>query len=117
VKTGERGKSIAAGGAADELKLNDTTIIGILARAKKGAAAFRADVTKVYADAGVDAPTLVFRSFTLITTKTLNPAVRKAYVDSANPTAFDGDDNVAVSFVANEGCFALMEETVHAVLL
>ena len=110
VKTGERGKTITEGTTSST---RDTTIHGIITKAALGAENFRNAVAKVFADAEVAAPTLTFRTFTLLTTKSLNADAQKSFAEGDGKTTMFGCDQVVIEVVSGVDCLALMEEKVR----
>jgi hypothetical protein len=114
VKTGEHGKTITPGGPEAAKRRTDSTMIGIVAKSKVGAAAFRADVFAVFDAAKATRPTLTFVSFTLITTKELTVDAKDIYVRSS---VNFGDDNVFIDAVTTSECFDLMEPGVRNTVL
>ena len=113
VKTGQLSKSITVGGLQDERRENDRTMRGVLAKAKRGAENFRGHVLGLYKNA--EAPQLVFRSFTLITTKKLNKAAKEKYFDKVAKVQW-GDDFVDVFVISSSSCFDLMQPAVQKVV-
>ncbi|KAJ1443387.1 hypothetical protein B484DRAFT_414484 [Ochromonadaceae sp. CCMP2298] len=107
VKTGERGSMIGEGTVSSK---RDTTMHGIIAKARLGAEKFRAAVVKVFADENVAAPTLTFRTFTLLTTKSLNADAHKSFSVGDGKTTMFGCDEVVVEVIDGADCLALMEE-------
>jgi hypothetical protein len=85
---------------------------GILVKAVHGAACFREQVTHVFKVAEVTPPTLVFRTFTLLTTKTLiTRSPRSRTFTEECLSTFDGDTKVPGRLYPADGQCAVVNRS------